>query len=203
MAPRPEHDGSDWSFRMVIEDRYKRLAVMRRTIKLSAIAQLVYICLRTLWHSVPFLAGEFPLTISTPYIFYAGAALFPLRAWAFGFGKANREKLWAIMLYSLASMLLTAECVLVFYMYHIDSKMMGRGAGWQHPHMLAKHNAGRLGVAPATVIVVGQWFERALDILGLAACAVNVYVTKEYVMEKKQQMKDAAAKKEGGGKKQD
>lgn len=41
-------------------------------------------------------------------------------------------------------------------MYHIDSKMMGRGAGWQYPHMLAKHNAGRLGVAPATVIVVGQ-----------------------------------------------
>lgn len=36
---------------------YKRLAVMRRTIKLSAIAQLVYICLRTVWHSVPFLAG--------------------------------------------------------------------------------------------------------------------------------------------------
>lgn len=53
--------------------------------------------------------AEPPLTRSTEYIFYAGVALFLLRAWAFGFGKANREKLGLIMLYSLASMLLTAE----------------------------------------------------------------------------------------------
>lgn len=103
---RPTHDGSDWSYRMVIEDReclrnaatspllpafsraahnlpttspascpaqhppapqpelrrapsagYKRMAVMRRTIRISAIVQLVYICIRTLWHSIPFLTG--------------------------------------------------------------------------------------------------------------------------------------------------
>lgn len=53
--------------------------------------------------------AEPPLTASTEYIFYAGVALFLLRAWAFGFGKANREKLGLIMAYSLASMLLTAE----------------------------------------------------------------------------------------------
>lgn len=85
-----QHDGSDWSYRMVIEDRelpnivliahqslpvsstttaklarptfvllagYKRLAVMRRGIRISAIVQLVYICVRTLWHSVPLLTG--------------------------------------------------------------------------------------------------------------------------------------------------
>jgi hypothetical protein len=214
---------------------YKRLAVMRRGIKLSALVQLAYICVRTLWHSVPFLTGgalpppppgllarlhtlclalpharvkseklyylhdcaEDPLTISTEYIFYAGVALFLLRAWAFGFGKANREKLWAIMLYSLLSMLCLSEvgskhgtqcfCVaefcssccllcsrfvatghlfhlpssprqviIIFYMYHVDMKMMGRGAGWQYPQMLAKHFAGRLGLSAATVISIAE-----------------------------------------------
>lgn len=92
------NDGSDWSYRMIIEDRkrtgpggllmaaeqssssssrvpqrpslitvptspclraagYKRMAVMRRTIRVSAIVQLVYVCVRTLWHSIPFLTG--------------------------------------------------------------------------------------------------------------------------------------------------
>lgn len=49
------------------------------------------------------------LTLSTEYIFVAGVALFALRAWAFGFGKAHRERLWAIMIYSLGSALLVAE----------------------------------------------------------------------------------------------
>lgn len=49
------------------------------------------------------------LTLSTEYIFVAGVALFALRAWALGFGKAHRERLWAIMIYSLGSALLVAE----------------------------------------------------------------------------------------------
>ncbi|KAL4434165.1 hypothetical protein ABPG75_000606 [Micractinium tetrahymenae] len=193
---RPTHDGSDWSYRMVIEDRYKRMAVMRRTIRISAIVQLVYICVRTLWHSIPFLTGEPPLTRSTEFIFYAGVALFLLRAWAFGFGKAHRERLGAIMLYSLASMLLTAEIVLVFYMYHVDANMMGRGAGKQYPQMLARHYAPRLGLPAATVVLAAQWFERILDVAGILAGGLNVWVTKEYVMEKKEQKKEAAAKKD-------
>jgi hypothetical protein len=36
---------------------YKRLAVMRRAIRISALVQLVYVCIRTLWHSVPFFTG--------------------------------------------------------------------------------------------------------------------------------------------------
>lgn len=36
---------------------YKRMASMRRAIGVSAVVQLAYICLRTLWHSVPFLTG--------------------------------------------------------------------------------------------------------------------------------------------------
>lgn len=181
---------------MVIQDRYKRMVVMRRTIRISAIIQLAHVCVRTLWHSVPFLTGEPPLTLSTEYIFYAGVLLFLLRAYAFGFGKAQREKLGMIMVYSMASMLITAEIILIFYMYHIDSKMMGRQAGWQYPQMLAKHYAGTFGLSAATIIVAGQWFERALDLVGILAGGVNVYVTKEYVMEKKEQKREGAAKRD-------
>ena len=212
-----------------------------------------------------------------------------MRGWAFGFGKANREKLGAIMTYSILSMLLLAEvggagvcgscggkrltpqmleqvafvlglnmqldtsilhllghcdcraqhactaqpvppavlpvvppavlqCFLIFYMYYIDEHMMGRKDNWQYPHMLAKHYAGRLGLSAAAVVtaaqvrggsgqgrvpgankglpslrhmqpcsacnvcvlllLVPQWFERSLDVLGLIAGAVNVYITK-------------------------
>jgi hypothetical protein len=140
-------------------------------------------------------AAETPLTASTEYIFYAGVAVFLFRAWAFGFGKANREKLWAIMTYSILSMLLVTEvrprtstqcwslvvlpfasgkckkravrrfslctaellllqCFLVFYMYHMDDKMMGRGAGWQYPQMLAKHYAATLKMSKANVVLI-------------------------------------------------
>lgn len=36
---------------------YKRMASMRRSIGVSAVVQLAYICARTLWHSIPFLTG--------------------------------------------------------------------------------------------------------------------------------------------------
>lgn len=34
--------------------------------------------------------------------------------------------------------------------------MMGRNAGKQYPHMLAKHYAGRLGLSGATLVLLGQ-----------------------------------------------
>lgn len=48
------------------------------------------------------------------------------------------------------------QCTLIFYMYHVDANMMGRNAGKQYPHMLAKHYAGRLGLSGATLVLLGQ-----------------------------------------------
>lgn len=105
--------------------------------------------------------------------------------------------------------------------------MMGRGAGWQYPQMLAKHYAATLKMSKANVVLIAtvrlfaslqslgdcaetgfpwgglfevcvvaaiarstklllrpvllcvlQWFERALDLVGLAAGAINIYVSK-------------------------
>ncbi len=40
---------------------------MRRGIKLSALVQLAYICVRTLWHSVPFLTGGEAPPLAPPH----------------------------------------------------------------------------------------------------------------------------------------
>ena len=53
-------DGSDWEFRMLIADRYKRLHVIRRGIRGSSIAQIIYIVLRSAWKAAPFLIKGAP-----------------------------------------------------------------------------------------------------------------------------------------------
>lgn len=54
-ASRPVEatDGSDWNFRMLIADHYKRLVTMRRWCKIAAIVQILYIMIRTGWKFVP------------------------------------------------------------------------------------------------------------------------------------------------------
>ena len=55
------HDGSDWSFRMTVEERYKSMVKTRKTIKITATAQLVYILLRSAWKflpAIPAIAGK-------------------------------------------------------------------------------------------------------------------------------------------------
>jgi hypothetical protein len=52
------NDGSDHSYRMVIEDRYRRMASLRRTVRLTAVAQITYSLYRFLWRHIPLLTGE-------------------------------------------------------------------------------------------------------------------------------------------------
>lgn len=46
-------DGSDHSFRMTIEDRYKRMVQMRKIIRYTSLGQLVYLVIRGLWKALP------------------------------------------------------------------------------------------------------------------------------------------------------
>jgi len=47
------NDGSDHSYRMIVEDRYKNMAQSRKIIKKTAVAQLIYILVRSAWKSLP------------------------------------------------------------------------------------------------------------------------------------------------------
>jgi hypothetical protein len=53
-----QNDGSDHSYRMIIEDRYRRMASLRRTVRLTAVAQITYSLYRFLWRHIPLLTGK-------------------------------------------------------------------------------------------------------------------------------------------------
>ena len=58
-APGDRNDGSDFSYRMVIEDRYKSMAKMRRNLALASTVQTSYILVRSIWKFTPaLLFGE-------------------------------------------------------------------------------------------------------------------------------------------------
>lgn len=55
MATTAQGELDDGTYRMRIEDRYKRNATNRKLIKIASIAQIVYICVRTFWKLMPFM----------------------------------------------------------------------------------------------------------------------------------------------------
>jgi hypothetical protein len=104
-----QHDGSDFEFRMVVEDRYKRLGALRKRVKATAIAQLAYVFVRSTWKFLPTALAGWDYTVTDQAILAAGILLFLLYQYAFGFGKAQRERQWAIQAYTILSMFLAAE----------------------------------------------------------------------------------------------
>lgn len=53
------HDGSDHSYRMTIENRYRTQVMRRKVIATTSLAQLIYVIARTVWKTIPvFLQGE-------------------------------------------------------------------------------------------------------------------------------------------------
>lgn len=53
-------DGSDFNWRMRVDDRYKEMAKSRRTLKVASKVQVGYILARTAWKFAPhFIQGQF------------------------------------------------------------------------------------------------------------------------------------------------
>lgn len=68
-APGDKNDGSDYSFRMVIDDRYKEMAKMKRNLKIASKVQTWYILVRSAWKFSPsLLYGEATKKVSLLYI---------------------------------------------------------------------------------------------------------------------------------------
>lgn len=134
-APGDKNDGSDFSYRMVIEDRYKSMAKMRRNIKMATVVQVWYIVARSVWKLSPSLllgaclrrvvsfpplhtltcpkhginSSGNPYPITDVSILLAGVTLFFFYRYAFGYGKAQHEKLWAVMTVIMGNFFLLAE----------------------------------------------------------------------------------------------
>lgn len=65
-------------------------------------------------------------------------------------------------------------------------------------HSGAGLSAGVTGAALAVL----DFFEKAFEVVGLAACATGVYMTKEYVLETREQRREAEERRAGGVKKE-
>lgn len=187
------HDGSDHNYRMVIEDRYKRVVTMKKRIRLAAFAEFIYLLIHVLWHSIATIVFKEPLDTTHTAIGVAGVVLAVLYALALGLPR--QERMWAAALFMFGSAFLTAELVLVFYQYHIyfgeHSRDKQAAATYPiYPRIAAK------ALESAHPSLSGEWifealkvFENALGVIGIVVCGAATMTTRELVMYKKEEQK--------------
>ncbi|GAB4816773.1 hypothetical protein N2152v2_003819 [Parachlorella kessleri] len=177
---------------MLIEDRYKRLVLLRRYIRVLALVATVFVPLRTAWHLLPTVLTGAPVAGLTMGIAGLGLALPLLQAYAFGFGKPHRERQWAVKIYSLTVFLLLSEVAISFYQYH----MMWPKQDLYPALLVRQYPRGVYGLTPAALRLAAQVFEAVLDVVGIVALVALVLTTKEYILEKRSQKREGEAKKE-------
>ncbi|GMH33569.1 hypothetical protein BSKO_01403 [Bryopsis sp. KO-2023] len=116
-GPRPEGtDGSDFGFRMVIHDRYKFMADLRKYNKILAFSHVPLLLLSCAWCSVGMLAGHpFPNAIG----FLVVLEFFCLLSYFLAAPGTGREKLKYMKMYGFLIGLIAAEHILTRYWYHV------------------------------------------------------------------------------------
>eukprot|EP00887_Chlorella_sp_A99_P000771 scaffold5.g771.t1 len=200
MAPRPTHDGSDYAYRQIIEDKYRRMAKLRGTVKRAATLAVLAAALRTAWHAAPALgaaaaspacagggagacaeaAGEALRGSGLDLAVCAATAVVALVAlYALGFGKAARDRLWALRLYRTAAFLLTAEAGLRAWHYYmrpsearVAARLVALGGWWDGP-------------AGAGLLAGARVLEAAVDAGLAAACFAGSLAAKQLLAEKR------------------
>lgn len=178
-------------------ERVERLVLLRRLLRRLAVGQAAYITLRTTWHWIPIMLGEPRLTQSTNWIAAAGfVCLFLYRiSFGHGHGPEFEHDKW-LMAYFIGVYLLAAQCALNFYSYHVF---------WPKDRLYHELLAAHAGPYAAAVRSASQAFGIALDVCGLLVLGLSAYLTKDFIMQRRQQRKevakaaeDAAVEKEEG-----
>jgi len=192
-----ETEQDDGSHRMRVADRYKSNAKLRKLIRPFAIIQITYICVRTVWNMLPVALLGDDIQVADALIFLLGALLFPLYQYAFGFGRSQYEKSWAIKAYAILSILLIGECFIRFWLYHV---MFGPNAidpdvAMAYPPIpkAVMYYLG-YGNSASYLFRAMDLFEKSMDVAGIGACVVGLFVVKEYVSSQVEAKKQAASK---------
>lgn len=177
---------------MRVAERYKTNAKYRKLIKILSTIQVAYICLRTFWNLIPVALAHNSISWADVGIFLVGVLLYPLYQYAFGFGRSQYEKVWAMKAYAILSILLIGECFVRFWLYHV---MFGPNAidpeiSAEYPR-IPKSIMRFLGVAydtptPSILYATLDVFEKAMDVAGMGACAIGMFILKEYVSSQKE-----------------
>lgn len=171
---RPEGtDGSDFQYRMVIENRYKRLASTRKMLRLAVVSHTVYFALRTALHCTPLLNGAQVALQSqiTGVVAALCTALYFL-----GTGKPNKENLSVLRAYGFLLLALVigvlAEGVLLSNwlsdLRHFEPLL----SRFQHEQRPAETLETSLRVAGV-----------ALDTVGITSCLAGIYLSLIYASD--------------------
>ena len=193
----PEHD--DGTHRMRVADRYRSQSRLRKLIKILSSVQLCYVLFRTFWNCIPVVLGFDPIFWADVGIFVGGVALYPLYQYAFGYGRSQYEKSWAIRAYALGSIMLLGECFVRFWLYHVQFGPNAHDAdvAAMYPRI---PKAIAIALSPNDTSVkmlvfrVCDVFEKVFDIVGLGASTAGVFFLNEYVQSRKEAALEAMDK---------
>lgn len=172
---------------MMIEDRYKRLVLIRRTIRRLVKVVTFYIPLRLAWFSIPHLMLGVPFDLFFKAIAVLGLVMPLLYLVAFGFGKPHKEKMGLIKIFGIWNMLLLTQVGLQFYRYHVltpKEELIPALVQWRYPY-------GVIGLSSMNVKRAAQVIEALLDIVGIGSLIFLTLGNKEYVIEQREQKRAA------------
>ncbi|KAK9822079.1 hypothetical protein WJX74_005556 [Apatococcus lobatus] len=119
MPPRPSGtDGTDHAYRMTIENRYRRLAEQRRTLRGLELASVLLVLLRTGYQQLPSIlqGGQTPAA-SLPLLITTAASLLFYRL-ASSNKQGIQEGRFVLTLFSVVKLLMTAQILLDMYNQH-------------------------------------------------------------------------------------
>ena len=194
----------DGTHRMRIAERYAHDAKLRKLTSILANAQLAFVVFRTFWNLIPFWLGYDPLFYADVGIFVYGVALYPLYRFAFGNGRSQYEKLWAIRAYGFLSVLLFGECFVRFWLYHVQfgPNALDETIASMYPR-IPKSIA--IGISDTYVrMLVFRFcdvFEKVFDVVGLMASVAGIYFVLEYVGSQREAAEERKEREERQAKK--
>jgi hypothetical protein len=142
-----------------------------------------------------FFLVDYPIHPADLGIFLVGVMLYPLYQYAFGFGRSQYEKLWAIKVYAVLTVLLIGECFIRFWLYHVmfGPKSHDTEIAALYPR-IPRSISNSLNIRDPTIsslVFKGlDLFEKILDVAGMGACTIGMFMLKEYVSSQKEAMEE-------------
>ncbi|KAG2438803.1 hypothetical protein HXX76_005344 [Chlamydomonas incerta] len=187
MPPRPEGtDGSDWSYREVIEDRYKRMAVnMSATLLLHQVQSLAVI-LKLAWSAIPLYIAEG----SPNHFFWAVLVLLVAGNLFFYMGKPRGRCVLPYMKVAVTCVLMTLALTFIgiWKMYMLDPKtsLLSR--------RLFKYLKDQGRVSSTKALDTLTTVEGVVDAAVLAACGICFFVFNNWVRDAMEVVKERDAR---------
>ncbi|KAG2453340.1 hypothetical protein HYH02_001564 [Chlamydomonas schloesseri] len=183
MPPRPAGtDGSDWSYREVIEDRYKRMAVNMSASLLLHQIQSLAVVLKLAWLCIPVYISE-----GNPNQFlWALLALLVVGNVCFYLGKPRGRCVLPLMKVAASCVLITVSLTFISFwkMYVMEPKTS------LYSRRLYKFLKDQGRASSPTTLEVLKTVEGLVDVFVLAGCGVCFFVLNNWVKDAMELVKE-------------